>query len=115
MLIEGPLRIRVVDKDDLLGSRRELHLDFNENFQNLTPASQYAEFEAYVQRLARQIEVVQADTPDRRGMLIILQIAEQLLPHVAAREIPLDETIVVEIGPDDPFGSQGGFDLRNLQ
>ena len=38
-------------------------------------------------------------------MLTLLQIAEQLLPHVRANELELSETIIVDIQPDNVIGS----------
>jgi len=38
-------------------------------------------------------------------MLTIQQIAEQLLPHVEANEIPLEDAIVFNIHADSPFGN----------
>jgi len=36
----------------------------------------------------------------RRGILMLLQVAELLLPHIEAVELPLKGTIVVQIQPD---------------
>ncbi len=99
MLIEGPLKIGVLDQPDGLG--RELHLSFGPAFRTLDLAGQGAALRRYVGELRQQIEAVSDMTDrDRQGMLIILQIAEELLPHVAAGEMALEETIVVEMGPE---------------
>lgn len=50
------------------------------------------------------------DSDDRAAMLVVQQVSEQLLPHVAAGEIPLTETIVIQMGSDSPVAHllQGG-------
>jgi hypothetical protein len=40
------------------------------------------------------------DDPNRAGMLIVQQIAEQFSPHIANGDLELEETIVVEMGRD---------------
>jgi hypothetical protein len=42
---------------------------------------------------------------NRQGMTTILQICEQLQPHIDANELPLEETIVVNIQSHNPFGN----------
>ena len=44
-------------------------------------------------------EIYKFDVDDARlqGMTTILQVCEQLQPHVEANELPLEETIVVKI------------------
>lgn len=100
MLIEGPFRVGIVEND--VGG--ELHLDFTEAFRHLTLTEQGPTFEAYIAYLRQAIADTREDSADRHGMLTILQIAEQLSPHIAAGEIPLTETIVVEIRPDYALG-----------
>lgn len=109
MLIEGPLKISVVDKADGLG--RELHLDFTNDFRSLSLAKQSRAFQAYAVQLRETVSELQDDSANRQGMLTILQIVEQLLPHVASGDLVLEETIVVEIQPEFSLGS-GAFGLR---
>ena len=49
-------------------------------------------------------------------MLTILQVAEQLLPHIAAGEIPFEEFIVVQVQSEVP-GDAGtrAIDITRLQ
>jgi hypothetical protein len=103
MDIEGPIRVGVVDKDD--GSGRELHLDFSDNFRQLPDDQRISEFRSYVNLLQNKSSGNSLDEADRQGMLLILQIAEQLLPHLETDQLPLEETIVIEIKPETILGS----------
>jgi hypothetical protein len=109
MEITGPLTIGVVDKLDGLG--RELHIGFREEFRRLPLRAQGEEFRAYVADLAGAVYALDEDDPDRAGILLIQQIAEQLLPHVEAGELSLGDTIVVELGSG---GLQVGGSLADL-
>lgn len=105
MLIHGPLRVSVVETTDGLG--RELHLTFTDTFQALPLATQGATLRAYINDLQAMIDEREEESAERQGMLTILQVAEQLLPHVTAGELALEETIVVEVQPE--FSLQGGL------
>ncbi len=98
MLIEGPLKISVLDQSDQPG--RELHIDFTGEFQALGADQQAKEFQGYLQELAQGISSLSNDDPNRAGMLIVQQIAEQLSPHIQTGDLELNETIIVEIGRD---------------
>lgn len=108
MEISGPLTIGLVEKLDGLG--RELHLGFREEFRRLPLTAQGEAFRAYVADLTGAVYALDEDDPDRSGILLIQQIAEQLLPHVEAGELSLADTIVVEIGS----GLQVGGSLADL-
>lgn len=95
MLIEGPIRVAV--QDDEFTQRRSLHITFDADFQAASLGDRTEQFSDYVTRLQVQTAQMEEDTPTRQGMLIILQIAEEMLPHIEADAIPLEETIVVEI------------------
>ena len=98
MLIEGPLKIGVLDQPDQPG--REIHIDFTPEFLALEPTNQAQAFTQYLSELARGIACLAEDDPNRAGMLIVQQIAEQLSPHIASGDLELEETIVVEMGRD---------------
>ena len=98
MLIEGPLKIGVLDQQDQPG--RELHIDFTEEFRSLDHPLQVQKFGEYLQTLGQAIESLRDDDPNRQGMLIVQQIAEQLLPHIQTADLELDQTIIVEMGRD---------------
>lgn len=100
MQIEGPFNIRVVTNED--SQTRELQLSFNAAFQQKTLQQRLEEFRQHIVDLQHSIQDTD-DEASQQGMLTILQISEQLLPHLEADEIPLEETIVIEIGPASPF------------
>jgi hypothetical protein len=100
MQIEGPFTIKVVDNSST--QARELHLSFTARFQSLAQAQRIQSFADYIQSLNRDIQATD-DPKNQQGMLTILQICEQLLPHIQDNEIPMDETIVIEMGPSSPF------------
>ena len=103
MHIEGPFKLGVVDIPHTLG--RELRLSFTEGFRAKSTADQVAEFKRYIHGLhALAIALPPADG-DRRGMLTVMQVTEQLLPHIEQDEIPLGEPIIIEVKPD----FAGGF------
>ena len=83
----------------------ELHLDFTAEFRAMNIAQQTDAFQRYIHDLINDISRLDPDDPNRRGMLTILQVAEQLMPHVEANEIPLEETIVISLQQDNPFGT----------
>ena len=103
MNIEGPINIGVVDDPAQPG--RELHLAFRPEFQQLERDARVAEFETYIKDLGARIATEPEHSPDRQGMLVVQQIAEHLLPHLRADDIPLEETIIIEIRPEMSLGS----------
>jgi hypothetical protein len=102
MIIDAPFKIGILDS---VTGGRELHLDFTEEFRHLNIAQQADEFNNYIHGLINQISRLDEDDANRQGMITIRQIAEQLLPHIEANEIPLEETIVIELQQDNPFGN----------
>jgi len=95
MDIEGPIKIGVLDRED--GSGRELHINFRDEFRALDITARGEQFRAYLMSLQEGVQGLEERDPNRAGMLIVQQVCEQLLPHIAADEIPLSETLVVEI------------------
>lgn len=98
MLIEGPLKIGVLDDPAQPG--RELHIDFSAEFQAMAQQDQAEAFADYLRELQLGIASLSAEDPNRAGMLIVQQIAEQLQPHVGNGDLELSDTIVVEMGRD---------------
>jgi len=107
MLIEGPLKVGVVDDPAQPG--RELHVRFTDAFRALGLQEQGTVFSRYLAELEGGIDRLGEGDADRAGMLIIQQLAEQLLPHVVSGELELDETIVVEMGRDHTSDSLMGL------
>ena len=75
---------------------------FTDSFQHLDHENRVAEFNDHINILRQQIQTTD-DPATQQGMLAILQISEELLPHLVDDEIPLEETIVIEIGQTSPF------------
>ena len=95
MVIQGPLTIRLLTQEGDL--QRELHLAFTEEFIQKPVAIRAMDFNQYIHSLEQQAAQIQTDTPERQGILTILQICQELLPYIQQDEIPLEETIVVNI------------------
>ena len=102
MEIQGPFRIGIMQND--MGGH-ELHLDFTSEFRAMNLAQQSDAFQSYINNLINQVSQLDENDANRQGMLTILQIAEQLMPHIQANELPLEETIVVSLQVDNPFGN----------
>ncbi|MCK5262872.1 MAG: hypothetical protein KAJ92_04265, partial [Gammaproteobacteria bacterium] len=62
-------------------------------------------FHEFIHYLKTEIDLLEESDPNRHGMLTIQQIAEQMLPHIEANEIPLEDAIIVNIQADKPFGN----------
>ncbi len=102
MEINGPFRIGTLQND--MGGH-ELHLDFSPEFRAMNLAQQVDAMRSYISSLVNDIAGLDEKDPNRQGMLTILQVAQQLMPHIEANEIPLEETIVVSLQQDNPFGN----------
>jgi hypothetical protein len=102
MEIQGPFTIAINDNSET--GLRELHLGFKPGFQQLELADRLATLKSYIDQLNKDI-ATEIDAKNQQGMLTIAQIAQELYPHLKTNEIPLDETIIVEIGPSQssPF------------
>jgi hypothetical protein len=96
MEIQGPFTIAVNDNAET--GLRELHLGFKPAFQQLDLQSRLTMVNDYLAELQKNIDA-ESDANNQQGMMTIMQIAQELLPHLETDEIPLDETIVIEIGP----------------
>jgi len=102
MEITGPLNIGVLDNDT---GGRELHLSFRPEFRILNVQQQSENFQTFIKTLINEIHKLDEDDGNRQGMTTILQICEQLQPHIEANELPLEETIIVNIQTSSPFGN----------
>jgi hypothetical protein len=102
MEITGPLNIGVLDNDT---GGRELHLSFKAEFRVLNLQQQSESFQKFIQTLINEIHKLDESDANRQGMSAILQVCQQLQPHIDANELPLEETIVVNIQTHSPFGN----------
>jgi len=94
--IQGPFTIAVNDNNET--GLRELHLGFKPAFQQQNLQNRLNAVKDYLSDLQKNIEA-ESDANNQQGMITIMQISQELLPHLKSDEIPLDETIVIEIGP----------------
>lgn len=101
MLIEGPLSISIVDTN---AGGRELHLEFTPEFRALKLPEQSDSMHEFIHYLKTEIDILEEHDPNRQGMLMILQVAEELLPHIEANEISLEEAIVVDLRANNLLG-----------
>ena len=96
MLIEGPMKITIAEPED--GEGKILIIGFQPEFQRLDQSAQTQKFQIYLEELDRNIAALAGrDERNRAGMLIVQQIAEQLMPHITSGELALEETMTVQI------------------
>ncbi len=103
MIIEGPVRISTETSED--GAGFSLRLMFVEEFQQLDTAVQASQFAAYLEALRSQSSALDETDPNRQGMLIVLQVGEQLLPLIQEGSLPLNEELEIEIDQAPPLAS----------
>jgi hypothetical protein len=97
MKINGPLIISLQEDDTSM--RRELHIAFKPAFIQLEVPERAKVLMDYMSHLNVGLGTMDKDDPDRQGMETVTQICENLLEHIRADEIDLEETIVIEIQP----------------
>ncbi len=102
MEITGPFKLGTLQNDS---GGQELHLDFTAEFRAMNLAQQVDSMQNYINSLINEISRLDEKDANRQGMLTIVQVAEQLLPHIQANEIPLEETIVISLQQHNPFGN----------
>jgi len=96
MKIDGPLSVNV--KDDDIQAKRTLEITFTDAFQQLGHNEQVAAMKSYIQTLFQNAESLPQGQAEREGILLIMQICEQLLPMLQQQELDLAETISLEMG-----------------
>ena len=90
----APFDISVQDpKPDL----RELHFSFTQEFQQMTVDQRLEAMRAYVASLIKQAEGIK-EVGEQRGLITVIQITEELLPHIQSDSLPLNEVLIVEMG-----------------
>ena len=92
---EAPFTARLVEQDTI--KLRKLQLNFPVEFQQLDSNAQSAAIAAYIVELHQQARAAEAGSREQQGMLIVLQIAEQMLPLIQVGEMDLSQTIEVEV------------------
>jgi len=94
MDINGPIKVGVVEPSP--EGNYELHINFTDDFKATGLAAQGEAFRAYLAELGAALKN-DLDGRDAQGVMLIQQVCEQLRPHVEAGEIPLSETLVIEV------------------
>ena len=95
MEIEGPLRIGVVETPGNTGW--ELQINFRDDFRILPLEEQGGVFRTFLTQLAMDIHALSESDRNRQGMLLVQQLAEELLPHIESGDLALNETITVQV------------------
>jgi len=76
---------------------RELHLSFSPVFQQMSVEQRLESLRVYIESLLKQAKST-SDTGAQRGMMIVIEVTEQLLPHIQSDAVPLNEILIVEMG-----------------
>jgi len=76
---------------------RELHMDFSVEFQAQSVEQRLETVRVYVASLISQAQQMQ-DAAEQRGVMTIIEITEQILPHIQSDSLPLDQTLIIEMG-----------------
>ena len=89
-----PFNISVHDpKPDL----RELHLTFTTEFQQMTVDQRLESLRAYIESMVEQAKST-TDDGGQRGLMMVIDLTEQLLPHIQSESMPLHQVLIVEMG-----------------
>ncbi len=89
-----PFNIAVHDPHSQL---RELHLSFTAEFQQMEVNQRLESMRAYIESMVVQAKSTK-DAGSQRGLMMVIELTEQLLPHIQSESMPLHETLIVEIG-----------------
>ncbi len=95
----APFTISVHDPKPSL---RELHLRFTPEFQQMPVEQRMASMRAYIESMLAQAKEISTGTTNdegaQRGLMMVIELTEQLLPHIQSDSMPLHETLIVEMG-----------------
>ena len=86
------------------GGRSELILEFTEAFRGLPVEQQASEFGAFQRKLAQNLSVLRADSPEYGWLLLVQQVADQLAAYIGSGELDMSEPLMVEVGEERPEG-----------
>lgn len=95
MLIEGPFSIQLIEDTETL--KREIHVNFTEEFQQLDLHSQNEKIENHISKLQSLIADTDPGSADYQGMVMMLQFSQEIKPELENGSMQLDETIVIGI------------------
>ncbi len=95
MLIEGLFTLEIIDNTET--SLREIHINFVPEYRSSDVEQQTLKLSNYVKELEARLLTLDQESQEYQGMMTIVQFVESLYPYIAKSEIPLEETIVIEI------------------
>ncbi len=95
MAVKIPFHISL--NDNLQSQTKEIHFTFTEEFKAMSQEQRVKTYKGYIEHLIAQAQLAK-DDEGQKGIITVLQIAEQMFPHLQSEQIPLDQTIIVEIG-----------------
>ena len=95
MAVKIPFEIEFYENNQ--NKTGEIHLRFTDQFQAMSQELREKTFQGYLEHLMAQVQMAK-DENSQKGIITILEISEQLFPHLKQQQIPLQETIIVELG-----------------
>jgi len=101
----APFDISVYDSSPEL---REMHLSFTPVFQQMDVEQRLESMRGYIESMVAQAKLSN-DEGTQRGLMMVIELTEQLLPHIQSGGMPLQETLIVEMGE-----GADGFSLDEL-
>lgn len=101
MLIDGPFTVKLIENTGNLG--REIHINFVKDFCSLDVKKQAKVFADYITLLHQQLKTLAQDSQEFQGMMYIAQFSESIYPHIVGEELPLEETLIIEMEPENPL------------
>jgi hypothetical protein len=99
MSVTAPFSISVQDSSSSNSGSdlRELHFSFSSEFQQMSVEQRLETIRAYIESLLRQSQTLH-NANEQKGLMTVIEISEQLLPHIQSDSLPLEQTLVVEMG-----------------
>ncbi len=94
MSVTAPFSIAVEEPSPDL---RELHFSFSSEFQQMSVEQRLETIRAYIESLLRQSQTLH-NASEQKGLMTVIEISEQLLPHIQSDSLPLEQTLIVEMG-----------------
>lgn len=95
MKIDGPLSVSVVD--DEVQQKRTLEITFKNEFHQLSLEQRVSNLKQYIQSLYQNSQSLNDQQTDKTGLILIMQLCEQLLPYVQQDELDLSDTIQLDM------------------
>ena len=93
MLIEGPLKLQIIEEE----GNRELHITFTEEYKELNMQNRVQQMRQHLSDLQTTYQTSK-DPAEQQGMQMIMQVVSQIIPLIEAGEMDDDETIILELG-----------------